>query len=513
MENSSDGACWSDADWCSLTLRSVAETQRTFSRAVRLRGICELPPKTITLDQPMKRLIPHLHFPRRLAHLGLMLVGLSSASSFAHAGNLDSFYVSGEAPLQAGAVVATSSTGGSIWYNPAGMAQLTGTRLDVNVSGYAVRFGAHVKFDSTLPNPRERRLILLELDVVPAAVTLTRRFGKFGIGLGVFVPAQTSVTLRTHLAASDATAGQALEFGYDSKAQYREYHAGPGIGWDLTPDLRLGMSLLANYRTYSESTDVSASLTERSDTSATNLGWAQHHRVDSAGVGLELILGTQWRIGRGYTLGFVVRSPSLRLGQVVEQIDTEMVAGPDGVEEQTIDFDEDLALGTQVLSPFRFHLGLSRKLGNFTTSVEGSLLLPYENEAIDVAERATFNARLGLMAELDATWSLGGGLFTDRSPAPLPEAFLEKKIDYYGATFAVNWKRPYGIYSRGGAFLDDAQPLVFGTTLALSYALGVGTIAGALIGPGTDGGIELQAQPADVFAHEFLLHIATTIAE
>lgn len=433
--------------------------------------------------------------------------------SQAEAGNLDSFYVSGEAALQAGAVVATSSSGGSIWYNPAGMARLTGTRLDVNVSGYAARFGAQVGFDSSLPNAEERRLILLELDVVPAAVTLTRRFGKVGVGIGVFVPAQTGVTLRTHLAAPPDVEGHSLEFGYDSKSVYREYHMGPGVGWDVTPSLSLGMSLLANYRTFSESTDVSASLLQTLDGAQTELGWARHHRVDSAGVGLELIVGGQWRIGRGYSAGFVVRSPSLRLGYAAEEIDTEIVAASNGKLNQTITFDESLALGTQVLSPFRFHAGLSRTFGDFVASIEGSLLLPFENSPLDIHEQATFNARLGMAYQLDTNWAIGGGVYTDRSPAPYPEQFLDKKIDYYGLTFAVNRNTPYGVYSRGKDVLDEGQTLVFGTTVAVSYSLGVGTIAGALVGPSESGGIEVAAQPTNVLAHEFLLHIATAISE
>jgi len=201
------------------------------------------------------------------------------------------------------------------------------------------------------------------------------------------------------------------------------------------------------------------------------------------------------------------------LGYAAEQIDTEIVASSDGALNQTITFDENVALGTQLLSPFRFHAGLSRQVRDVTASVECSLLLPFDNATLGIHERATLNARLGLMSELNSTWTVGGGVFTDRSPAPLPEEFLDKKIDYYGATFAINWRTVYGIYSRGKGVLDEAQPLTFGTTLAFSYALGIGTIAGALVGPSSSGGIEVAAQPANVNAHEFLLHIATTIAE
>jgi hypothetical protein len=428
------------------------------------------------------------------------------------AGNLDSFYVSSDAALAAGAIVATSRTGGSIWYNPAGMSRISGTRLDVNVSGYALRLGAQVGFDSTLPNVHERQLTLFELDVVPAAVTITRRFGNVGIGLGAFVPAQTSVNLRTHLAASDGQ-GRTLEFGYDSRGQVRQYHAGPGVGWWVTPDWNLGLSLLANYRTRAEATDVSATVEEDFEGEKRQFGWMQHNRLDSVGVGLELVLGTQWEIGRGYSFGFVVRTPSLRLGDAAEQIDSELVSNSEGAGDQTITFNEKIAFGTQLLSPFRFHAGLSRRLGNFTTSVEGSVLLPFKNDPLGLHNQATINARLGVTCELDSRWSVGGGVYTDRSPAPLPEQFLDKKIDYYGATLALNWKNFYGIFSRGREQLEEPRALEFGTTLALSYALGLGTIAGAVVGPAPGGGIEVAAKPAQVTAHEFVLHVATAIAE
>ena len=442
----------------------------------------------------------------------ILLLGALCFAPSVRAGNLDSFYVSSDAALQAGAIVATSRTGGSIWYNPAGMARISGTRLDVNVSGYALRLGAQVGFDSTLPNVHERQLTLFELDVVPAAVTITRRFGNVGVGLGVFVPAQTSVNLRTHVAATDAQ-GRALEFGYDSRGQFRQYHAGPGVGWWVTQDLNLGMSLLANYRTQSEATDVSATAQEGSGAAAQQFGWMQHHRLDSVGVGLELVLGTQWYIGRGYSFGFVARTPSLRLGDAAEQIDSEIVSNSEGAIDQTITFDERVDFGTELLSPFRFHAGLSRRLGDFVTSVEGSLLLPLKNDPLGLHNQTTFNARLGVMSELNSKWSVGGGVYTDRSPAPLPERFLDKKIDYYGATVAVSWKTFYGIFSRGSQQLEEPSALEFGTTLALSYALGIGTIAGAVVGPEPGGGIHLSAKPAKVTAHEFVLHIATAVAE
>lgn len=427
----------------------------------------------------------------------------------ARAGNADSFYLSGEAALIGGAIVSTSSGGGSIWYNPSGLAMLSGTRLDVNVSGYAVRFGATADFDSAVPNTEETRLSLLAIDVVPAAFTLTRRFGDLGVGFGVFVPSQRAVTLRTKLNAPRDSNGNSLEFGYDSSSRFQEYHAGPGFGWSPLRDLNLGLSLLANYRTRVESTQVAATVV--SDDEKTS--WFRHNSLDSQGVGLELVVGGQLTFLRDWAWGFVVRTPAVRLGEAVDSVESEFLADSSGDIENSVEFSRKFGVSTQVLTPFRFHSGLSRNFKDTTASVEASVLLPFDNELFDLTERTTWNARAGIRTRLNDFWKAGGGIFTDRSPLQEPELFQQTQIDYYGATIAVDWLRPYGIYSKGRKVFEEPRMLLFGTTLALSYAVGVGNIVGARVGPTSDGGIVFQQNVVDVLAHEITLHIGSTVGE
>ncbi len=438
-----------------------------------------------------------------------MAFALLVVSLRAQAGNADAFYVSGESALIGGAIVSTSSSGGSIWYNPSGLARMTGTRLDVNVSGYAVRFGATADFESVVPNTEATKLSLLAFDVVPAAFTLTRRVGDFGVGLGVFVPSQRAVTLRTKLDAPPDANGNSLVFGYDSTSRFQEYHAGPGIGFSPLRDLNLGLSLLANYRTRVESTQVSATV----ESESTKTSWFRHNSLDSQGVGLELVLGSQLRFLREWSWGFVVRTPAIRLGEAVHSVRSEFLAEAEGTVEDSVEFERRFGVSTQVLTPFRFHTGVSRTVGETTGSIEGSVLLPFENELFDINERFTWNARAGMVTRLSDFWKFGGGVFTDRSSAEEPTQFQQTQIDYYGATVSVDWMRSYGVVSKGRQAFDEPRTLLFGTTLALSYAIGVGKIAGARVGPTSDGDIVFQRNIVDVLAHEITFHIGSTIAE
>jgi hypothetical protein len=360
-----------------------------------------------------------------------------------------------------------------------------------------------------VPNTQETRLALIDLDVVPAAVTLTRKFGNVGVGLGVFVPSQNAVILRTQLEAPPNANGYSLNFGYDSTSRFQEYHLGPGLGWQVIEALNLGASLLVNYRTRVEVTDVSA--TVESPTGKSSQFY--HSTLDSQGAGLEMVLGGQWKVTPAWSLGAVVRTPAIRLGEAVHSVQTSLVADSSGTVEDNADFSRRFAVSTQVLTPFRFHVGGAYAFGDWIASADGSLLMPFRNQIFEIEERATFNVRTGLRSEVSEFWTVGGGVFSDRSTLGAPRQFQQSQLDYYGATFAVNWERAYGIVSKGGRMLEEPRALVFGTTVALSYALGLGSIAGARVGPAADGGVELQDNVVDVVAHEITLHIGSTLSE
>lgn len=434
---------------------------------------------------------------------------IAAVTSGARAGNLDAFYMSGDAALQAGAVVATSKSGGSIWYNPAGLAAITGPRLDVNVSGYSVRFGAQADFDSSLPNVEKTRLSLFDLNVVPAAVALTRTWGDFGVGIGVFVPSQADVELRTFLSAGPDENGASLEYGYDLSSSYQEYHAGPGVGWAVLENLNVGASLLATYRTQSERRAVSSSVESADGKVATS----RYNALDAQGVGLEMILGTQWQIDENFRLGASMRTPSLRLGHAAHVVETSLATTTIGDVEDSIQFENQFDVKAKVLSPFRFHLGLGYEIDHWLLTGEASLLTAFKNEAFGLTERTTWNCRAGARYAFRDDWTFGGGVFTDRSPAGQTTNIEQARIDYYGLTLAVDWRSTFGVISRDGVPQEEVSDLFFGTTVAFSYALGLGEIGGAVVGIGPDGGLAFEEQSSRVVAQELTLHISSTLGE
>lgn len=441
----------------------------------------------------------------------LLVATVVAAAGDARAGNLDAFYLAGDAALQAGAITADARGGGALWYNPAGLAFLGGTRLDVTVNGYALRFGGQADFDPPTADSEVARLSRLDLNVVPTALTLTHRFGNVGVGIGAFVPSQATSVLRTRVQTPATSTTDAVDFVYDSYARFQNYHFGAGFGYTPLTDLSLGLSMFVKYQTNLENDNVSLVLGEQANP---QVAGSTHQSLDTVQFGLEFVLGGIWHVADDWNVGLSVRTPAFRLGELVQHVETSQIAGGSGALDVSTVFSESLDVGASVISPARINTGLSHEWDEKTRiAVEASLLLPFQDESVGIDIRPTWNVRAGVRRQMGPLWALGGGLFTDRSPKPTPTEFQESQLNFYGATAAVELATIFGIHSKNGKPFEHAKPLVFATSIALSYALGVGTIVRAEVDAPPGGGVSLNPLPADVFAHEFTLHLGTNVME
>src|SRR6478735_514429 len=440
-----------------------------------------------------------------------LLLGWSTTlcAAQAAAGNLDAFYLSGDAAMQAGAISADVQGGGAAWYNPAALASLSGMRLDVSVNGYALRFGGTADLAPPTPGTEVTRLTRLDLNVVPTALTLTRRFGPFGAAFGLFVPAQSAVALRTHFRSPPADDGTAIDYAYDASTRFQSYHAGIALGFDATEKLSLGGSFLVNYQTLVDTLTTSLITTRPGGDVLEN----RHHTLDSVQLGAEFILGFRYTFLPGWRIAGVMRSPSLLMAERTALVDTMQFAG-NGQANGNNDFSESLAIDTSIISPFRFHAGLSHDFSpSWRGAVDASLLLPFTNEHLDLDLRATWNARVGARHQLGDLIALGGGLFTDRSPNGTPDEFQEAQLDFYGATIGLEMGTIYGIYSKNGVPYAKPKGLKYATTIGFSYALGIGSVMQAQVAATPDGSVTQQNVLQNVIAHEFTLHIGQAVME
>jgi long-subunit fatty acid transport protein len=444
----------------------------------------------------------------RLLGFGLSL-GLGLWVPRAWAGNLDAFYLSGDSALQAGAITADVQGGGAAWYNPAALSSLTGLRLDVSVNGYAVRFGGTADLAPPTPGTEVTRLTRLDLNVVPTALTITRRIGPVGAAIGVFVPSQSAASLRTHFKSPPAEDGTEIDYAYDASTRFQSYHAGIALGFDATEKLSLGGSFLVNYQTLVDTLTTSLITTRPSG----NLVESTHHTLDSVQLGAEFIVGFRYAFLPRWRIAGVMRSPSLIMAERTALVDT-FQSGSDEQITGSNEFSESLAIDTSIISPFRFHVGISHDFSpTWRGAVDASLQLPFVNQQLDIDLRTTWNVRAGVRHQLGPRLALGGGLFTDRSQNGTPDEFQEAQLDFYGLTIGLETGTVYGVYAKDGVPYDKPKGLKYATTFAFSYALGAGSIMQAQVATTPEGGVTRQNVPQNVIAHEFTLHVAQTVME
>lgn len=440
----------------------------------------------------------------------LLAFGLAFVSAPAGAQNVDTFYMAGDAALQGGAITADARGGGAIWYNPAGLSRLHGLRFDVNVSAYALGFGDHADLQATRPEQTVTRLTVLDLRAVPAAMSLTKRFGRVGVGFGVFVPNEDATYLRTRVQQPATAETPAVDFGVHIDTAEEEYFGGLSFGIELSRAVDLGVSLFGHYRTDLAVAAVDAAISGSDGFSA---AVTTHQLYDSIQVGLQPVLGVQLHPNRRWSLGFTLRFPSFRVYQILQTILVQTTSSTTTGGTHQSSFDEFVGFSASMVKPPRFHSGFSHEFGRTRLAIDASYQFPMYNPDVDLDLAPLFNARIGGKYRFKETFQVGGGLFTNRSALRTATRFGDTRIDYYGLTAALHLGTPYEVAERAGKKLRPFSWLNFGSTLALNYSIGFGDVVRAQVGLSPDANVIYREVAASVTAHEFVFTWASSIAE
>jgi hypothetical protein len=438
---------------------------------------------------------------RWLAASGLAAAALTVADQ-TRAGNGDTFYLGNDAAMLGGAAVAAGRGAGATWYNPARLAVDDDESAEVSASAYVVRFGGAA--DIAAPPgfvATRQRLSSLDIGAVPTALAIRREVLGFAVGAGVFVPARTISYPRTLLKQQRPDGSEASEVAVDGNERESEYYAGLALARDLGRRLRLGGAL---YGYYSSSVETSVVGLRRPDSGAFLVSGGT---VDAQRVGCQGVVGFTWEVHSGIEVAFVLRSPVLQVGSVIQT--TQLLAtGSANAGGSTLVFEErPLGVDPLLIAPLRAEFGTAFAVTPRTTAAADVRLRGPLNRAVDRGSEAVVNLRAGLRHELRGEWLIGGGVFTDRSPARARDTGATT-LDFYGATAGITFGNPYRVTSE-----NDPRPrtLAFSTTIAFSYSLGLGEVTNVAIVPRRQ---QFDVAPLrhDATAHELMLHIGSTLS-
>lgn len=392
----------------------------------------------------------------------LLLPGL------ARAGNSEDVVAGSDVALTSGAVVANVHTGGAMWFNPAGVARLDGSSVDLTgaVLSYAI---AQAPGSLSIESGEQSKGEYSAVQAIPRAltfVTAPRPALRWGIG---FFFSRSFTRFVQDTVATNADATEPSEFFATADESKSLYHLSGTLAWKKSDKFLLGGGL--------DIVIASSRLTEIvSGAYASGLGGAFNANFNQAisGGGLQMKLGIQWAPIKELRIGWMVAMPSYLVYLNNETTTTRSVSAPGGPTEFEGNQIDDLS-GTWA----GVEAGLTRLGAAYVGSwgwIEADLIVgfPLETPALGIDRKTTANVRIGSVFRVTDRLKLGAGFFTDFSPEASPDQFFDSQLDFFGFTVGMDFANREKPPAKG----EDGFYIAF--AVALRYSHGTGKLAGVL---------------------------------
>lgn len=454
---------------------------------------------------------------RALAQGTALVLALSANVARATPGNDDAFFMSDEAAVSGGAVLATTQDSGAVWYNPAGLGGNTRNRIDLSSTAFQLRLERAPEFVrmATTDFLQFSELSTSEIQVVPTALVGMRRFGDFSAAFGVFVPLQDE----NDFSNPGGITTDDIELVTESRSQSaaQRYQLTVAAGWQPHPRFRIGFSVQGVYETKRDSGRVIATVLTQDNGDPTRdvgqIGILAESSVEEFRLALEATLGIQWEILANLHLGLVLRSPRLAVYRDDNLEELVVIGFRDDLSDDS-SFDglyldrqraEEISFRQVYTSP-RIYLGLAWRDHWGFVSLEADVQTGMPDGVAFNEVRPQFNVRAGFSYRVARKVAIGAGLFTDRSAYGLG-VYPTQDVDFYGGTVGVRFDTPVSVEREE----DDESPhddLRFTTTLAFRDAYGTGTIQGLNLELFEEGP-RREERETGITAHEMSLHLGS----
>jgi len=424
----------------------------------------------------------------------LWFLGALTLTARARAGNDDESFVGNQAAMTGGAVFATVSDASATWYNPAGLANVEQTHVDVSGTAYTLRFY------STPDLIRARsgeavNLRVTEFVSIPSQLAYARRIGVITLGVGYFVPQSSNLLLRKSLRVTSGDAVSAWQLAVEVTRISHSF--GAALGWQLARHVRLGFGLIATYEVQSFASSIIAS--ERDGPEQASFALSSQIG-NSARLGVEPSVGFQFELSRRVTLALSARGPRSLITQSTQQSIAEG-AGQSGVLGAELAEPREAKSGLHLLRAGRVGAGVAyRLLGDAWLAFEADVQPATHSDQSGVQRRAVWNARLGGVYRYSDYLSFGAGLFTDRSPDVESKDAINGSGHFYGGTLGMKLDHRLRLHAT-----EPSSALVLSTTFALKYAYSNGHFNGLVVDP--QAVAELSTARRSLVAHETSLYV------
>ncbi|MBK7824325.1 hypothetical protein [Nannocystis sp.] len=382
-----------------------------------------------------------------------------------------------EAAMSGGAVAAMGRDTGMAYYNPAGLGANTRVQFNMSSTMAVLRFRTIPNaFRVDLPggDSQSAQLSNVQPLILSTSTVYARHIGRgVTIGAGHFASNYDFYDYTGVLKDDHNQSGLNYRARVQVDGWSTRHHFGPTVGWQITPRLRLGMSLFLTYEWRRDEGRIWLQAGPSPQQISQNfiVGDIDLKRSTYAG---EAVFGLQWEFARRWTVALVVRTPRIAAYERARKysLTTGAIVRADKGTAALFDYNDDPGAARRGrIAPMQVVLGLgyafSRGRGWISAEADYTPALRLPHNSVDL--RHNVNARLGARLRLNEAVVVGLGLFTDRTNETAISDFPQFHIDYYGGSGGAELRRPFTLGKT-----ERAKDIVFVTGVAFRYAFGTG---------------------------------------
>lgn len=408
----------------------------------------------------------------------LALLAPATAAAF----NPESTFLSSEAAMAGGAVLAADDEGGAGWYNPASLGAVRRSSVQLGASAYSVHaFRLRNAIVTELPwetRPFEARDTGFGSSPAALAYAFNLREG-LGLAVGVWTPSATDQALSLR----SSSAGPYPDPAYpDLRAAYDQryglsHHSedtwvGAGVGWQARPGLRLGAALQGAYSTATSVVDLQTAI--RVSPMVDPLQQGAHLNVsirsdESMLVGRAL-LGLQWDAAPSLRLAAAVRTPAVRVvawGTTTRLLSVSALLPGFAPQIGQVVQETSPESGLSVVDVGRLSGGLAWGLGGWSLRLDGDWSPALSRRGKGALE--SWNARAGALLRWSEDLTVGAGLFREGARNVASQGRFS--VDVHGAAGGLSYRPAKVVRALGGGKEWD---LVSGLAARVAFGAGHG---------------------------------------
>ena len=224
-------------------------------------------------------------------------------------------------------------------------------------------------------------------------------------------------------------------------------------------------------------------------------------------VGLSVSVGAHWTPTEWLIIGATATAPEVAVGgRTAATLTVGTGAIGLGADELTLTAERDgeFEFGFDAVRAPVLRAGAAFLWDGGKVAIDGEVHLPISNREFEVDRAAFWNLRIGSEVRIVESVWFGGGVFTDRAPEKRLEGFATSTVNFFGATAGVRWATRYQLDDE-----EEEEAITFGTTLAVRYSYGSGSIGGLDFNVGEDPFLDDRTSELEV--HEFGVHLGSTV--